>query len=330
MEDYYQLLEVSRDADATVIRKAYHLLALRHHPDRNPGDPQAAERFRLVHEAYQVLSDSGRRAAYDRPFRAFYESYSSSPSLAMFMEVRVDRHSAKLNDEVELIFVFGPDGRFFRKPDLRGWYLASGPIVDHQLRSRSGQLVRETQLRYIVCPMRTGDLVIPPASIRYNHVEYLSEELRLHVSAHECFFKKGEQAGKDPFRVYLHREQLSSQTIYAKVLLHQHVVLIPRSDVATWYHKVGRWVKVAMAACGAGYAMLHGESGLIGFVMGSAFGGLNCHAMYRIMGIKSRFYYAHHHPLVQEYIEDGYYLGREPNEGLLGSKRWEFLKSLFV
>src|SRR5688572_6389423 len=152
-EDYYSLLGVTRDADPAAIRKAYHRLAMLHHPDRNPGDDKAAERFRLIHEAYQVLSNPSRKAAYDRPFSTFYETFRESYSLQAFLDARVDRYSAKLNEEVELIFEFGPDGRFFRKPDLRGWYLAGGPYVDHKLVNRSGQIVRETTLRYTVCPL---------------------------------------------------------------------------------------------------------------------------------------------------------------------------------
>jgi hypothetical protein len=324
------VLGVPPEADIATIRKAYHRLALLHHPDRNQGDEGAAERFRQISEAYRILSDPEKRRAYDRPFRSGYDAYSEQFTLQAFLEARVNRVTAKLNEEVELVFEFGPDGRFFKKPDLRGWFLAAGPFVDHKIVNRSGQMMRETTLRYTVCPMRTGDLVIPPASIRYNHQECRSEEIRLRIEQNVCYFKKGEEAGPNPLRVYLHKEELSSQTIYAKVMLHQHVVLIPRSDIAAWYHKTGRILKVAMAACGAGLALLNGESTIAGFVLGSAFGGLNCHAMYRVMGMKSRFYYTSHHPLVGEYLDDGYLPGSSPNDGLLGSKRWDFIKSLFL
>jgi curved DNA-binding protein CbpA len=63
--DYYDILGVPPKADAGEIKKAYRLLALKWHPDRNPGDTGAKERFLQLGEAYKVLSDPARRAAYD-------------------------------------------------------------------------------------------------------------------------------------------------------------------------------------------------------------------------------------------------------------------------
>ncbi|MFO8071346.1 MAG: molecular chaperone DnaJ [Polyangia bacterium] len=64
--DYYEVLGVARDVDAAGLKKAYRKLAMLYHPDQNPDDPQATERFREATEAFQVLSDPQRRASYDR------------------------------------------------------------------------------------------------------------------------------------------------------------------------------------------------------------------------------------------------------------------------
>lgn len=64
--DYYEILGVSRDADVEEIKKAYRKLAMQYHPDRNKNDPTAEEKFKEVGEAYAVLSDSDKRARYDR------------------------------------------------------------------------------------------------------------------------------------------------------------------------------------------------------------------------------------------------------------------------
>ncbi|HZP46764.1 MAG TPA: molecular chaperone DnaJ [Candidatus Binataceae bacterium] len=64
--DYYEVLGISRGAGEEEIKKAYRRLAVQYHPDRNPGNKQAEEKFKELNEAYQVLSDPERRAQYDR------------------------------------------------------------------------------------------------------------------------------------------------------------------------------------------------------------------------------------------------------------------------
>jgi molecular chaperone DnaJ len=65
MKDYYQILEVERDASSDDIKGAYRKLALDHHPDRNPDNPEAEEKFKEVSEAYSVLSDEEKKRNYD-------------------------------------------------------------------------------------------------------------------------------------------------------------------------------------------------------------------------------------------------------------------------
>ncbi len=65
-EDYYKLLGVEKTATAQEIKKAYRKLALKYHPDRNPGNKEAEEKFRQVSEAYEVLSNEEKRAKYDQ------------------------------------------------------------------------------------------------------------------------------------------------------------------------------------------------------------------------------------------------------------------------
>ena len=64
-KDYYEVLGVSRDASIDDIKNAYRNLVLKYHPDRNPGDKQAEEKFKEITEAYEVLSDSEKRKIYD-------------------------------------------------------------------------------------------------------------------------------------------------------------------------------------------------------------------------------------------------------------------------
>ena len=64
--DYYEVLGLNRDAEDEAIKKAYRKLAMKWHPDRNPDNPKAEEHFKEAKEAYEILSDPEKRAAYDR------------------------------------------------------------------------------------------------------------------------------------------------------------------------------------------------------------------------------------------------------------------------
>ena len=64
--DFYEILGVNRDASEEEIKKAYRKLAMKHHPDRNLENPAAEEKFKEAKEAYEILSDGQKRAAYDQ------------------------------------------------------------------------------------------------------------------------------------------------------------------------------------------------------------------------------------------------------------------------
>src|SRR4026209_1174799 len=70
--DYYEVLGVARGAPEDEIKRAYRKLAVKFHPDKNPDDPHAEEKFKELGEAYDVLIDSNKRAAYDRVGRAAF------------------------------------------------------------------------------------------------------------------------------------------------------------------------------------------------------------------------------------------------------------------
>ncbi|HVF54866.1 MAG TPA: molecular chaperone DnaJ [Pyrinomonadaceae bacterium] len=78
-EDFYQVLGVKRDAKPEEIKKAYRRLARKHHPDVNPGDKSAEDRFKLITEAHDVLSDPKKRSVYDR-FGQYSDSLADAAS----------------------------------------------------------------------------------------------------------------------------------------------------------------------------------------------------------------------------------------------------------
>lgn len=72
--DFYEVLGVDRGADAAAIKAAYRKLAMQFHPDRNPGDAEAEAKFKEIGEAYSILSDADKRAAYDRMGHAAFQN----------------------------------------------------------------------------------------------------------------------------------------------------------------------------------------------------------------------------------------------------------------
>jgi molecular chaperone DnaJ len=81
-KDLYKLLEIPREASQEDIRKAHRRLVLKYHPDANPNDPTATERFKQVQQAYEVLSDENKRREYDKRFHTSSRRASSGRARA--------------------------------------------------------------------------------------------------------------------------------------------------------------------------------------------------------------------------------------------------------
>ena len=105
--DYYEILGVSKTASADEIKKAYRKVAMQFHPDRNPGDKQAEEKFKEAAEAYEVLSDTDKKAKYDRYGHAAFAPGSGGFSGSA--NVNMDDIFSQFGD------IFGDDifGNFF-------------------------------------------------------------------------------------------------------------------------------------------------------------------------------------------------------------------------
>ncbi|MDD5707605.1 MAG: molecular chaperone DnaJ [Kiritimatiellae bacterium] len=108
--DYYELLGVSRAATADEIKKAYRKLAMQYHPDRNPDNKEAAEKFKEVSEAYEVLSDANKRQRYDQ---FGHDGVKSTFGPGGFDFSRDFTHMSDLQDLLGNLFGGGMFGDFF-------------------------------------------------------------------------------------------------------------------------------------------------------------------------------------------------------------------------
>jgi len=112
--DYYEVLGVERDASAEEIKRAYRKLAIRYHPDKNPGDPEAEERFKELAEAYQVLGDPEKRARYDR-----FGHEAATGGASPFADVDVHSVAEFFESIFGDVFGLGRERRRRRGRDLR-------------------------------------------------------------------------------------------------------------------------------------------------------------------------------------------------------------------
>src|SRR3989449_3238534 len=109
--DYYQILGVSETATTDEIKKAFRRLAKQYHPDRNPNNPQAADRFKEINEAHDVLSDAEKRKKYDqlRRYGAFagagqgYGRGGGGTAPGPDVDFRSEEHTSELQSRLHLV-----------------------------------------------------------------------------------------------------------------------------------------------------------------------------------------------------------------------------------
>src|SRR3546814_3981764 len=94
--DYYEVLGVARDAGDDELKKAYRRCAMKYHPDRNPGDASAIESFKECKEAYEVLSDGGKRRMYDQHGHAAFEHGMGGGNAGPGYADRSEEHTSEL------------------------------------------------------------------------------------------------------------------------------------------------------------------------------------------------------------------------------------------
>src|SRR5690606_21966540 len=113
-KDYYATLGVDRTASEKEIKQAFRRLAKKYHPDANPGDPTAEQKFKEINEAYEVLSDPNKRAQYDR-FGSAFQQAGAYGGNGTYYTTNVD--IGDMSDILESIF--GSIGGFWRRTGSR-------------------------------------------------------------------------------------------------------------------------------------------------------------------------------------------------------------------
>jgi molecular chaperone DnaJ len=104
-QDYYEILGVSRTAEEREIKKAYKRLAMKYHPDRNQGDKEAEAKFKEIKEAYEVLTDAQKRAAYDQYGHAAFEQGGMGGAAAVLAAARISAISLAMFSAISLAAV---------------------------------------------------------------------------------------------------------------------------------------------------------------------------------------------------------------------------------
>jgi molecular chaperone DnaJ len=118
--DYYEILSVSKTASADEIKKAYRKVAMQYHPDRNPGDKSAEEKFKEAAEAYEILSDTDKKSQYDRYGHAGVSGNGRGFSGGMNMEDIFSQFGDIFGEDLFGNFFGGGRGRSTRSRGVRG------------------------------------------------------------------------------------------------------------------------------------------------------------------------------------------------------------------
>lgn len=123
--DYYEILGVEKAADAEEIKRAYRRLAMKYHPDRNPGDAEAEARFKEAAEAYEVLADSQKRGIYDQYGREGLKGAAGGPATHDFNRMNIEDIFSMFGD----VFGGGGGGQRGRRGPARGYDLETEVVI---------------------------------------------------------------------------------------------------------------------------------------------------------------------------------------------------------
>ncbi len=328
MKDYYQVMGLNKGATIAEVRSRWKYLARKYHPDHNPDDPLAEAHFKEVLEAYRVLSDSIRRRRYDQGEAG--RIVVETPPVHHYFFARCRPKTVNCFEEIELIFTYSGRGTLFRKPEMPDFFITGSPFVSHRMVIHEGRDIRETELTYIICPTRTGELQIGKANITTDHKILESAHLIVNVLPNRCAYTRNNSADGKPFHLTMHYEYLPGEEPFRmSETKKNHALLVPRSRTAFYFHQIGSGIKLVGSIWGM--VRLNQEFGLhpfLGILAGNFLAGINCYILYYFAQVKPKFSSYRHYLLAQEYRERGYYLGESLGFPFQSGNFWYYLGRL--
>jgi hypothetical protein len=324
-------LGVSKNASNVEIKKAFRVLAFKFHPDHNDGDKKAEERFREIQEAHTVLSDNEKRRLYDlklsnNPLSIFFEQ--SKKNIHHYFYVLCEKDHAKLNEELKITFTYSGDGRVFKKPSFKKFFVTGAPFVSFRKILSEGMEVKETSLTYIVCPLEEGILEIEEAFIKIDSKSFSTDTLQIIVTKNECYFAKNKMAEESPYKFVMNYESQGGTEHHRTYRNTNHTVLVPRSHYAYVYHRIGSGMKLFFFLWGFILGFKIHYMPLVPAFGGLIFGGIFCNILYLFAGVKPKFYFARKYSTVRNYLENGYRSGTESGSAVISSEFIYFITSL--
>lgn len=294
------------------------MLAFKFHPDRNPGNQEAEDFFKEIQYAYDILGNTEKRKKYDLGFHLFKRFDETKINHYFF--ATIDAEQGKLNEEFRLSFTYSGEGRLFKKPDLKFFFITGPPFVSFSQVMIDGTEVRETTLTYIICPLTEGTLQIDRAFIKISGKTFFTNAVEIFVLPAKCFFSKSRIADGKPLQYKMYYEAAAGTDKVRTMKNVNHTVLIPRSHFAKVQHNIGLTLKMVMLCWGIYIAILIHKPIMFGMIAGLLFGGITCHILYFVSGVKSKFYFARKSGYVQHYLTKGYQSGTDSGSQFISSE----------
>lgn len=184
LPDFYKILGLGDDASSAEIKAAFRRLALKYHPDRNPGDPEAIELFSAIHKAYDVLSDPVKRAEYDSKRNQGVKIFHQTPLQTLVdrnrITITVDKRVIMLDETIRVVITIFEDHTKVTINGLHRFDIVQGPVISSFF--PPGPHSPEVEIVYILKPKDAGYIEIGPASYLSNRIRYLSESVYIKVN----------------------------------------------------------------------------------------------------------------------------------------------------